>query len=100
MEVAIDEGVVEPPPRLPAATPIPYLYPGFVLYNMDRRQPYIWRSYKTKAEAAWAMADLLRPYPPRHAWRKRIRLAFYDGPRIVVGKSRRVVRGIRLLPSS
>lgn len=31
---------------------------------------YIGRGYATEAQAAAVLADLLRPYPPDHAWRR------------------------------
>ncbi len=52
-------------------TPTPRCY---VIVDVTGRR-YIPRSFASIAEAARELADLLRPYPAAHPWRKRLSIA-------------------------
>lgn len=43
--------------------------PWFVVLVTTGR-PYIHRGYATEAQARFILADLLKPYPEDHAWRR------------------------------
>jgi hypothetical protein len=61
--------------------------------NAGRSTVYIPRGWDTAEEAAAELADLLMPYPPRHEWRRRLRVELRDEDPIAVNKQRRSASG-------
>lgn len=45
---------------------------GWVIYDTERRGPYIDRVWQSEAVARRELADLLRPYAPEAPWRARL----------------------------
>lgn len=60
--------------------PHPVVPPGFAVWSGSR--PYIWRTWKTEAEAALVRADLLRYHAPDGYWSKRLTVRWFAGGRV------------------
>lgn len=52
---------------------------GYVIFDEETYRPYIPRTWKTKKIADKELADLLRPYPRGHQWRRRLTVRPWSG---------------------
>lgn len=51
---------------------------GYVIIDREHHRRYIDRVFKTRREAEWELASLLKYYPPDHEWCKRLHVAPSD----------------------
>lgn len=64
------------PCRPPPSTPPEDLTDGvFVVWNVDKRRPFLKVCHASRDQAEEFMDDLLLPYPPGSTWHRRLRVA-------------------------
>ena len=52
---------------------------GWIILDTKTGNPYIHVFWPTEDKAKFELKGLLKPYPPRHLWRKRLKVKFYNG---------------------
>ncbi len=62
----------------------PAFEPGYCIYDVLKKKPYIWRSWSTEQQARRELTELLVPYAARSEWRMRLTVAQYTGDAVRV----------------
>lgn len=66
------------------AKPNPLLRPGWMIWDTKTEQPYVWNTWP-REQIDYEYEMLLRGFPKRHSWRRRLTRVWFPGPELCLG---------------